>query len=122
MQWIVYVDHINSKHRITKYNVFDHAGFFKDCQENYKKNHDNKDAFLDRLRRDLFYWYGSKCEWEVIVAPLFSRGEVDEVKIDVNQQVLLNWEQFWSYVWDNKEELNVVDKRRKRTIKAKSNT
>ena len=122
MQWIVYVDHINSKHRITKYNVFDHAGFFKDCQENYKKNHDNKEAFLDRLRKDLFYWYSSKCEWEIIVAPLFSHGEVDEVKIDVNQQVLLNWEQFWSYVWDNKEELNVVEKRRKRAIKAKSNT
>ena len=104
ISWTVYVDHINANNRIAKHNVFDHAGFFEDCKKNYKKNKEDKELFFEQLRRDLFYWYGSKCEWEVVVTPLFSGCECHGIKTDVNQQVRLNWDQFCDYVWENREE------------------
>ncbi len=47
ISWTVYVDHINANNRIAKHNVFDHAGFFEDCQKNYKKNKEDKDDCFD---------------------------------------------------------------------------
>ena len=109
ISWIVYVDSLSFPNRIVKHNIFDHSDFFKDCQKNYKKNRSDKDAFLDRLRKDLYFWYGSKIEWEIEVAPLNWKHESDGTKIDVNQQVRLNWEPFCDYVWANKEEFKVED-------------
>lgn len=120
LSWTVYVDPINSKHGIGKYNIFCHAGFFEDCKKNYKKNRDNKEAFFERLSADLFYWFGGKCEWEIVIQPLFCRCESEGIKVDVKQQVRLNWEQFCGYVWANKEELKVEDKTRRRTRKTDS--
>ena len=117
ISWTVYVDHINANNRIAKHNVFDHAGFFEDCQKNYKKNKEDKELFFEQLRRDLFYWYGSKCEWEVVVTPLFSRCECDGMKIDVNQQVRLNWDQFCDYVWENRGVFKVEEKKEHRREK-----
>ena len=93
------------------------VGFFEDCRKNYKKNKEDKELFFEQLRKDLFYWYGSKCEWEVVVTPLFSRCECDGMKTDVNQQVRLNWDQFCDYVWENRGVFKVEEKKAHRREK-----
>ena len=120
INWTVYIENINAKNRIAKHNVFDHGGFFEDCKKNYKKNRNNKDAFLDQLRRNLSYRYRFKSEWEVVVKPKYSQCERNEIKIDVYQQVRMNWERFCEYVWANKEEFKEEKKNIKRKQKSDS--
>ena len=93
--------------RIRVYNVFGHYGFLVDCQKNAKKNKDNKEAFAEQLRRDLMYHFWSKCEWEVIVSHWPPRDGGAEEKIDVYDQVRLNWNIFLDYAWEHRKEFKV---------------
>ena len=84
------------------------------------------------MRRHLFYYYRSKCEWEVVITSwvphitiselnrlneerertlkehnrepysLYVNPDVGE-KIDVYEQVMLNWNLFLDYVWSHKK-------------------
>lgn len=101
MVWSVYVGDFNGK-RIETDNIFDHCAFDADCRKNYKKNKENKEAFLEQLRRDLMYYFWSKCEWEVVIQS-WPAGH-GEKKIDVYDQVMLNWNIFCDYVWSHKDE------------------
>ena len=105
LTWKVYVGDFNSRH-IEEHNVFDHGRFWEDCCKNRKKNavrgREDKEAFVDQLRRDLMFWYWSKCEWEVVVShwPPSERHVAE--KVDVYDQVRLNWDRFVDYVWENR--------------------
>ena len=102
MVWNVYVGDFNGR-KIKEHNVFDHWGFWTDCVENAKKNKADKEAFFDRLRKDLMYYYWSKCEWEVVVSH-WPPIDGAEIKVDVYDQVMLNWSLFSEYVWENRGE------------------
>ena len=115
ISWNVYVEDINSG-RIVTYNVFNHGGFLDDCQKNCMINKEDKESFISQLRLDLAYRYKSKCEWEVVVISLFPRKEQSAIKIDVYQQVRLNWEQFCDYVWTNKDEFRKEKHEKKRGL------
>ena len=104
LTWNVYVGDFNSR-VIERHNVFDHWKFREDCIENRKKNGKNREAFVERLKRDLMYYYWSKCEWEVIVSHWPSGKNFRDEKIDVYDQVRLNWDHFADYVWNHKEDL-----------------
>lgn len=43
------------------------------------------------------YYFWSKCEWEIIICPWV--GKADDIKIDVYDQLMLNWDKFVDYVW-----------------------
>lgn len=43
------------------------------------------------------YYFWSKTEWEVIVSPWVGKG--GDEKIDVYDQLKLNWDKFVDYVW-----------------------
>ena len=126
MIWNVYRENANAK-KIEVYNIFDHASFKRDIQEAYATSK-TKDEFVERLRRSLMYYFWSKCEWEVIITDWPTHVSVEEVermsaeiaryeadyghrpysigvnlkvaeKIDIYDQVRLNWEAFVNYVW-----------------------
>ena len=103
LEWNVFVSDFNHK-EIKTFNVFDHWRFLEDCTKNAQKNSKDFAAFADRLYRDLGYYFGSKCEWEVIITDWPTSGKC-ETKIDVHDQVMLNWEQFCNYVWSHGVEL-----------------
>ena len=116
---------------IEKFNIFDHGRFLEDVMKDLKKYAD-KEEFSERLRGHLFYYYGSKCEWEVVITSwvphitiselnrlneerektlkkydrepysLYVNPDVGE-KIDVYEQVRLNWDLFVDYVWSHKK-------------------
>jgi hypothetical protein len=50
------------------------------------------------------YYFWSKAEWEIIISSWPNRDN-DELKIDVFDQVMLNWEAFVDYCWSNKKKI-----------------
>lgn len=130
LQYNVFYHNFNSK-KIEVFNIFEHSRFLNDVKRDLKK-YDNKDEFEKALKGTLFYYYCSKCEWEVVITswvPRISIQELDRVnqelentlkkygckpysmymspdvseKVDVYEQVMLNWDLFLNYVWSYKD-------------------
>lgn len=102
LTWNVYYENFNGK-RIEIHNIFNHYRFWEDCIKNVKKNKDNRKNFEEQLKKDLQYYYWSKSEWEIILTSW--QKNFNEEKIDVFEQVKLNWDKFADYVWANRKEL-----------------
>lgn len=51
------------------------------------------------------YYFWSKCEWEIIISGWPPRDDFNDAKIDVYDQVKLNWDKFVDYTWDHRKEL-----------------
>lgn len=138
LEWNVFYHSIN-KQEITTFNIFNHWKFAEDVQKSLKKFKD-KDEFAEQLRRDLMYYFWSKCEYEVIITSFptyITMNELDRInedrwlhkdrygtdymrinvspetgaKIDIYEQVMNNWDIFVDYVWNSK-------KRRKKKVDA----
>ena len=105
LEWNVYVSDFNAK-MIKTHNVFDNRGLMDDLKAAARKYRDReRDQFEEEMRRYLMYYYWSKCEWEVIISHWPPRQDARDVKIDVYDQVMLNWDVFREYVWKNRAEL-----------------
>lgn len=129
LEYYVYRHDFNGK-SIERFNVFDHGRFFEDVKKNLKK-YNVKEEFAEELRKDLAYYYWSKAEHEVVITswvPHITMSELDRInaereetlknynrepyrlyvnpdvgkKIDVYEQVRLNWDLFVDYVWSHK--------------------
>ena len=103
LTWNVYISDFNGR-KMDVHNIFEHSGVEEDLRKIAKK-FTGKEDFAREVRRSLMYWYWSKCEWEIILShwpPL--RGAREE-KIDVWDQVNLNWQVFIDYLWENRKEL-----------------
>ena len=100
LKWLVYNEDFNAR-CIREFDIFNHHSFREDCIKNAKKNKDNKEEFIEALRRDLMYYFWSKCEWEIILSDWPPSGQVEK-KIDVFDQVMLNFDVFVDYLWEEK--------------------
>ncbi len=105
LTWNVYYEDFNAR-RIVIHNVFNHAGFYDDCRRAAKKYKDDKEQFAEAVRHSLMYYYWSKCEWEVILTSWPPHSDFHDEKIDVYDQVRLNWDRFIDYLWTNRGALN----------------
>ncbi len=104
LEWNVFVSDIYSS-KITVFNLFDHYGFVYGCEDILKNTNISKEEFALDVQKELLYFFRGKSEWEIILKPVFSLGELFENRIDVYSQVWLNYESFINYVWNNKNEL-----------------
>lgn len=91
-----------NKRDIEVFNVFDHGGFYEDCQKAAKKFGDNRAEFDKAVRTSLMYYFWSKCEWEVVVSHWPPSERMQDAKVDVYDQVMMNWLVFSDYVWENR--------------------
>ena len=127
MIWNVYVERTNTN-KIEPYNIFNHAGFKKQIEEAFALCK-TKEEFAERLKIELRYYFWSKCEWEIVLTDWPTHVSYEEVKrlnqdvlkhveqwgkkpyavtvnlpkgekVDVYDQVMLNWEVFLDYVWN----------------------
>lgn len=103
LEWNVYIEDWNNK-TIIAHNVFNHYSFMEDCRKIAKK-YKERDEFEHQIRSSLMYYYWSKCEWEIILSGWPATDNFDEKKIDVYDQVAMNWNHFIDYVWENRSEL-----------------
>lgn len=104
MQWNVYRGNFNSR-KIETYNIFTYISFLGDCVKNAEKNRNDREAFMDTLRKDLMYYFWSKCEWEVIISHWPPSDHLQDEKVDVYSQVMMNWDIFSTYVWLHRDQL-----------------
>ena len=104
MEWFVYIENINAR-RIEKYNIFNHSGFLDDCKNALNKFSNDKESFLRVVRSSLRYYYWSKCEWEIVLSDWPPSETFKKEKIDVYSQVVLNWDIFSEYIWENRKQL-----------------
>lgn len=100
LKWNVFYHDIN-KQKITTFNIFNHWKFSEDVQKSLEKFKD-KGEFAEELRRDLFYYFRSKCEYEVIIKPWAGGRGNEDIKVDIYTQVMNNWDVFVDYVWNSK--------------------
>ena len=104
MEWYVYAEDINSR-RMEPFNIFDHGRFLKECKDATKKYKDDKEAFIKEVRSSMMYYYWSKADWEIVLTPLICPERGPTLKIDVYDQVMLNGDRFFDYIWENRFEL-----------------
>lgn len=104
MEWNVYSYNINQK-KIESFNIFEHGRFVEDVKMTVSKLK-NKEVFANQLKTELAYYFWGKAEWEIIISPWCGGNkERDAIKIDVFDQVMMNWDKFVDYVWENRKEI-----------------
>lgn len=100
LKWYVYYHSMNSQ-EIKTFNIFNHGGF-RDDVEKYLKKYKDKEEFTEKLKGSLMYYFWSKCEWEVVITPWVGNRNTKDIKIDVYDQVMNNWDIFVDYVYNSK--------------------
>ena len=119
-----------NKKVISEANVFDHYRFKEEVCKLLEAC-EKKEEFAEELRRPLFYYFGCKCEYEVVISsfpPHITKEELDKLnmeyerskgtygceprclcvnpdvasKVDIRSQILLNYNIFVDYIWSYK--------------------
>lgn len=101
LEWFVFVEDINRK-QIKVYNIFEHKDFMEDCDgawENYKNKHHDFSRYQEDIDGILMYYFWCKCEWEIILSNFPPSDSFQKKKIDVYQQVKINWKKFMDYLF-----------------------
>lgn len=115
VEWYVFREDWNSK-RIINYNIFEHGSFVIDCAQDINK-HKNEYLTLESLiKRELMYYFWSKSEMEVIITDWPTSGEIER-KVDIYEQVCLNWDSFYEYFWEHRAEIQKLGEEWKRRWK-----
>lgn len=95
INWYVYYHDSNSQ-KIVKWNVFNHGSFKEEVAKLLREKF-NKEEFSEKLQKELMYYFWSKCEYEIILSPW--TGQADDIKIDIYDQIMMNFDRFVDYVW-----------------------
>lgn len=107
LNWYVYREDFNAK-EIKPFNIFEHTRFKNEVINLINVKNLTKEEFSDRIRSSLFYYYAFKCEYEVVLTsfPYHIKNNNLTIgkKIDIYQQVMLNFKQFIDYLWGIKNE------------------
>jgi hypothetical protein len=105
-QWNVFLADWNGN-KVVSYNIFRHTKFKNECDVAWKKCHNNKSLFGELVERSLMYYFWSKCEWEILIYDFPYNENFKPSKVDVYDQVILNWDRFIEYLWRHYEEEGV---------------
>ena len=129
--WNVFICDMNTK-QVEIHNIFNHYSFRESIKKLMKEKL-TKEEFDERLRREISYYYWTKVEWEITIAsyPTYiDRAEFERLmaerekhyretgkypysnyvnyagakRVDVYDQIMLNWDAFVNYVWEHKGE------------------
>ena len=95
-EYNVYYHEVNGN-KIKTFNVLSENGVIHNFIKKCRKKDMSKEEFNDVLKRECMYWYWCKCEWEVVIKEWV--GKEVEKKIDVFQQLEINWNVFSEICW-----------------------
>lgn len=101
IEWYVYY-HDSNAQKIIKWNVFNHGTFAEKVNKLLRENL-SRDEFADGLKKYLMYYMWSKCEYEIILSSW--TGRADDIKIDVYDQIMMNFDRFVDYCWSFKSDI-----------------
>lgn len=100
MKWNVFYHNFNAK-RIEPFDIFTHGRFRVDVFDDLKCS-GTKDELADKLKHTLMYYFWCKSEYEILISPWCGSKTEKPVKIDIYDQVMINWDMFVDYVWSHK--------------------
>lgn len=95
MEWYVYYENFNAK-KIVKWNIFNHCKFKEEVEKLLHRNLSRED-FSGKLKDCLLYYFWAKSEYEILISPRI--GDAKDIKVDIFDQVMINFERFVDYVW-----------------------
>lgn len=98
IEWYVYY-HDSNAQKIIKWNIFNHRSFKKEVDVLLNEKIDKED-FSEKLKREVMYYFWSKGEYEIILSPW--TGRADDIKIDVYDQIMMNFNRFVDYCWNER--------------------
>lgn len=101
LEWWVYFGDFNAG-EIKRYNIFAHSGFWQDLVKCARERNDDFDGFSAFVYYRLQYYFWAKCEYEVIVGHFPGGARFKDRKVDIFDQILMNWDRFIEYVWENR--------------------
>ena len=101
MEWNVYYYSMNER-KIKQFNIFNHSNFKNEVIDLIGKIKD-RDEFSEEIKKVLFYYFGFKAEYEVVISPWCGGNDKDGIKVDIYSQVMLNWDKFVDYVWNYRD-------------------
>lgn len=111
LTWNVYIG--NATHgTIEEYNIFSHDYFLdglKKISRAYKDT--QREEFCEHMRKELLYYFWGRVQWEVIIDHWPPKDDFHDKKVDVYEQVRLNWEPFCDYVWAHRAVLRRREKK-----------
>ena len=119
LSWNVLLEDFNRK-EIVLYDIFK-GGHFETIAKGLKKKTSSKEEFAEEFRIKLMSRFWSRSEYEVVVTswpPYIEKEELARLnqedvkyrtnvnlsvgrKIDIYDQLQMNWNQFIDYVWNN---------------------
>lgn len=99
-EWYVYIASIN-ENCIKKFNVFHSHNFSNGCKIAFKK-YKNTEDIEKEIKNWAMYSFWSKCEYEIVLNHFPGTNKFKEKKIDVYDQLLMNWDSFFKYVLEHK--------------------
>lgn len=99
LEWFVYCQNWGND-KIESWNIFKHGSFAKDTEDLLSRKID-KDTFTNAVKSNLMYYFWSKSEYEIVLKNWVGRD--CEIKIDVYNQVMLNFDKFVEYLWSFKK-------------------
>ena len=100
LHWKVF-EHDFNKNEIIGYDVFSHIGFVEDLKKADRKAKSDKE-FLTEAENLLQYYFWAKAEHEILVKGLFDNKNESQIKIDVFDQIQMNWDRFAEYLLANR--------------------
>jgi len=108
LEWNVYKEDFNGR-TIRVFNVFNHWSFHEACKKEFRKYRKEEQVkqLEEEIRKWAMYYFWSKCEYEVIITswpPPRENSTFNDIKIDIYDQLMLNWDYFFKYILDHKKE------------------
>lgn len=106
IQWLVFREDFNGR-KIVYFDIFNHSYFLEDIRK-LIRSIDSREKFLEEVRNKLRYYFWSKCEYEVIISgwpPPREDSGFKNRKVDIYEQVMMNWDAFSFYIWEYRWEL-----------------
>ena len=106
--WHVYMEDFN-EHKIKVFNVFRHYTFYNELAKLIKKWRKDKDtaALEKEVKGWVMYCFWSKCEYEILLSS-WIRKDIVKMKIDIYDQLMLNWDSFFKYILEYEKDFKVM--------------
>ena len=95
LEWNVWCDKLNAN-KIQPFNVFNHCNFRRAVLDIFN-NQLCPDEFEEMIDKEAMYYFWCEAEYEVVIKGPFERKA--EHKIDIYDQLKLNWDRFIDQLW-----------------------
>lgn len=107
MKYSVFLEDVN-RNTFVSYNIFEHTAFVADLKKLIEEVVFDRDVFDEELRSILQYYFWCKCEYEIVISSLIFHDRTKPIKVDVYKQIMLNWNVFEEYIWNNRDRIKNI--------------